>query len=235
MTLLHGFLGSPSDWEGFFPEFNPSAPDWLPALASLPPDFHPLKALAQSLQDSLPSDEEGTLIGYSMGGRIALHWLTLAHSQRWKRAIIISASPGISEAHEKEARLANDQKWAERLRNEPWANVMDAWQKLPVFEGDSPQPRLDQEPRREQWAKAIDLGSVGRQEDLTSLLPDIKIPVLWMAGSLDSKYRALARRCSELNPSFEFELIEGAGHRIPWAQPDAFQAAVRGFIKRTSP
>ena len=77
-----------------------------------------LPAIADSLNKLAQGD---VLLGYSMGGRLALHMLSAdGAARRWRKAIIISASPGIVSLTERRRRLDNDRRWAERFRMENW-------------------------------------------------------------------------------------------------------------------
>lgn len=239
VTLLHGFLGSPDDWQGFFPGRVMVPVDWLPRLVAAANSPYPLATLAADLNRSLPDDEDRTLIGYSMGGRIALHMLTGPGRDRWERAIIVSASPGLASDEDRSARYAADLKWAERLRHDDWDAVLADWQALPVFD-DEPQGALDQsaqKARREDWATAMAAGSVGLQSDLFPQLKNVEAPILWLAGERDAKYMSAGLRCASVSSTFAFEAIPSAGHRAPWTNRVAFEClslawADDGIVKK---
>ena len=57
------------------------------------------------------------LLGYSLGGRLALH-ACLARPDLWSGVIIVSADPGLSSPEEKGLQLRKDRQWAERFRSE---------------------------------------------------------------------------------------------------------------------
>jgi len=71
IVALHGFLGRPSDW------------DFLRD-AGLDVDAREL--------DDIPRSGE-TLLGYSMGGRLALH--ALLDGAKFERAVIVSSGLGL--------------------------------------------------------------------------------------------------------------------------------------------
>lgn len=223
MTALHGFLGLPSDWNAVFPEGVIQAPAWLPMLHRV----CGLKALASSLSENAGGD---VLVGYSMGGRVALHML-VDDGARWRRAVIVSASPGLLTEAEREARAAHDRRWAERFRHDAWERVLEDWEAQAVFAGEPRLPRNERDFDRAQLAAALEKGSVGIQEDLRSALRELQIPVLWVAGERDEKYAAIARECAALNPNFEVRILAGAGHRAPWSATDQFRKAVKEWTQ----
>ncbi|MHB8635568.1 MAG: alpha/beta fold hydrolase [Fimbriimonadaceae bacterium] len=226
MTALHGFLGLPSDWNAIPCTSAAHKVDWMPMLASTSSGVR-LPALAEALNE-LASDPDEILVGYSMGGRIALHMLVAQGGARWKRAIIVSASPGIGEPSARAARAAADRVWSERFRRERWDDVTAAWNAQGAFvtDGTNPLVRREEDFDREHLALALVSGSVGLQEDLRERLAAIGTPTLWIAGERDAKYAALARECADLNPRFTYDVVPDAGHRLPWTAPMAFCAAI---------
>ena len=217
MTALHGFLGRGADWDDVLPG-SWSRPDWLPLFDSAAS----LEDVASNLNQTAEGD---VLLGYSMGGRIALHML-IADPQRWRRAVIVSASPGITES-ERPSRLANDQRWAQRFRTDDWDAVIADWNAQPVFSQDPPDrlPRRELDFDRELLARALVVGSVANQRDLREDLARLQVPILWIAGAKDAKYASLAQECAALNPIFSNRTLD-AGHRVPWGNVAEFQAAL---------
>jgi pimeloyl-ACP methyl ester carboxylesterase len=56
------------------------------------------------------------------------------------------------------------------------------------------------------------------------------MPVLLIAGALDSKFAALAgRMAAAIGPGARVELVEGAGHAVHLERPDAVAALIRAF------
>lgn len=227
MTCLHGFLGLPSDWDVLPCTADAHKVDWMPVLAGLPgkPLGPRLPDLAKALNAQVPG---GVLMGYSMGGRIALHMLLAEGGEMWRSAIIVSASPGLGSSAERLARFNADGLWARRFRSEPWDSIVSAWNEQAVFATDNATPRARHEFEFDRKRLALTLlrGSVGRQADLREDLAALHIPILWLAGERDAKYAALARECATLSPRFRCEILPGAGHRAPWTSSSAFCEAI---------
>ncbi len=172
------------------------------------------------------------LLGYSLGARLALYTLT-QQPQLWDAAILISAHPGLTNEYEREARQAVDHAWALRVRNEPWMELMEAWNTQPVLAGAGVPPWRQQlaEPWRAEIAQSFEVWSLSRQPDLRPLLPSVTCPVLWITGETDSKFTALAMEASALTPDSQHAVIPVAGHRVHLDQPAAVAEKIRNFLQ----
>ena len=218
MIALHGFLGQPNDFAGILSSHSLTCPNWM---KNFPMSNSALTEVARRLNHSLSKD---ILFGYSMGGRIALHML-VDQPRKFTAAIIVSASPGMTESENRDARNASDDKWAKRFLSEPWNEVIGAWNAQPVFAADPPDrlQRAEADYVREDLARALRYGSIAKQADLRPLLKELETSILWIAGEKDSKYSSLAVECAALNHRFRHAIIPNAGHRVPWGNLPAFE------------
>lgn len=187
------------------------------------------------------------LLGYSLGGRLALHAL-LKQPGLWRGVIVVGANPGLPDGPEKAARLKNDMYWAGRFRSEPWENVVRDWDAQPVFQH-AGEPVKNPCPPREgdffkgQVARLFDTFSLGRQDDLRPALAGLyqaektppAPPVLFLSGQYDTKFGALGEELAALCPGWTHRVLPGGGHRAPWEAPAAFTRAVQDFIGGPEP
>jgi 2-succinyl-6-hydroxy-2,4-cyclohexadiene-1-carboxylate synthase len=190
IRTLSGFLGLPDDWD-FLPW--PHAP-----------------------YDGRADD---VLIGYSMGGRLAL-----AEANRFRKVVVISAGLNAPDPE----RRARDEEWARRFESEEWSSLMKAWNAQPVFGGHTME-RREADYDRAALARTL-------RECSPAVLPppdleSIVTPVLWIAGEHDAKYVDIARRAVARLPHGELWICPGAGHRVPWEQPRALVARLRVFLE----
>jgi len=201
ITALHGFLGAPSDWN-FLRD------------AGFAIDTPPL--------DAIPPRGD-ILLGYSLGGRLALH--ALLAGAHYERAIFISTGFGIEDESARAARRASDEAWAHRFESDDWDTVIRDWNAQPVLAGPAlPRTRDDYDPRAlREWSSAV-------LPPVASRLHELTIPTLWIAGARDTKYVAEAHRAASLAPNARVAIVENAGHRVPWAQPEALIALLRNFL-----
>ena len=259
IIALHGFLGLPSDWLTYDNAFQEasgrphSVRKWS-LYADLPsqppaPDEYPLRIWAKSFCEriergwqSFGSDErtKPVLLGYSMGGRLALHAL-LEKPDLFSAVIVVGAHPGLSSEDLRKHRVMNDAKWAERFRTEEWDGLIGAWGEQEVFGGRSVRPeaielnRQEVDYNRVDLARAMQLWSLGRQEDLRPELASVTLPTLWVNGSFDRRFQELY---TELQmdlvdtPAHQFAEVEQAGHRVPWDNPTGFYNVIQKFLNK---
>lgn len=208
---LHGFLGRGSDWD-FLRDagFTIKAPSLFSS---------------DSLDAIVPGTED-TLLGYSMGARLALRVL---QKHRVAKAIFVSAGLTFSEPGRREL----DDTWARRFESESWPSVLDAWNAQAVFGGRAnPLPRNESDFDRARLAAALrDWSPAVMHPSLRELV----MPTLWIAGEHDVKYVDAAKRAVEKVPRARLWICPDAAHRVPWEQPAPFIARLRDFLKEPAP
>ncbi|MCU1245764.1 MAG: menH [Acidobacteria bacterium] len=223
IVALPGFLGHPSDWDslrlhGFDVESRSYFDD---------PEVASIEEYADRLASQLcPGD---TLLGYSMGGRLALE--ALARGARVARAVIVSAGLGVEGVEARQTRRAADEAWAARFEHEPWDQVLAAWNAQPLFGGHA-MVRDERDYDRRALAAVLRRWSPAVQQPLAARLPAIDIPVVWLAGERDPQYVAEGRRAASLLPNAGLRIIPGAGHRLPWETPEALIAVLHSSAFR---
>lgn len=172
------------------------------------------------------------LLGYSMGGRLALH-AVLYRPELWAGAIIVAADPGVSDLAERVACLRRDRIWGQRFLTEPWAQVLADWDAQGIFGGrPNPVPRDCGQLRRALICQAFYAYSKGRQADLRPALTRLPQPsILYVTGAADSKYTAIGAQLAVACSTVRHAAISSAGHRVPWETPTAFYQQVEKFIQ----
>jgi 2-succinyl-6-hydroxy-2,4-cyclohexadiene-1-carboxylate synthase len=168
-----------------------------------------------------PIDPDDVLLGYSMGGRRALQVLEQVPVAK---AVIVSAGINAPDALRRE----RDEVWARRFETDSWEALMHDWNAQAVFGGHSVERReLD-----------YDRSVLARQlrEWSPAVLPPprlerIETPLLWVAGALDAKYVEIGKAAVARLARAELWVCPGAGHRVPWEQPQAFVERLREFLE----
>ena len=229
---LHGFLGLASDWNFLKPHFSVETDDlWQNYTSMSLKDWAEKKSAELDARFSDPK-EPRVLLGYSMGGRLAMH-LLLARPRFWSAAILISANPGVSSVDEREARKLNDKKWAQKFLKEDWQQVISDWNKQTLFaKGSSVLPRSEKDFDRRTLAACLEDWSLAKQEDLAVRLSQVSTPILWLAGEQDEKYCDLLSGFAQIAQSQSFQKISSAAHRVPWDNPEEFILALKAFLVR---
>jgi 2-succinyl-6-hydroxy-2,4-cyclohexadiene-1-carboxylate synthase len=177
---------------------------------------------------------EALLLGYSMGGRIALY---IAFSGFFRALILESASAGLADANEREQRRMRDEELAASIERYGIAAFVEYWERLPLF---ASQLRLPQEVRdrlRTQrlrnsargLAQSLRGVGTGAQPALHAHLPELHIPVLLIAGELDTKFCAIAREIAQALPQAQIRIVPDAGHTVHLEQPEVFDTIVKNF------
>ena len=182
------------------------------------------------------------IVGYSMGGRVAMRVALQAPERLWA-LVLESASPGIANATDRKDRVIQDARLAGRIRKEGVAAFADYWQALPLFASQSRLPETVRQALRDQrlqhtaegLASSLEGLGAGMQEPVLQCLRDLRLPCLLLAGALDAKYRELAYEMATVLPQCRAHVVPDAGHAVHLEQPAAFDDVVRDFLQAHAP
>lgn len=178
-------------------------------------------------------DAARVLLGYSLGGRLAMHAL-VACPRAWSAAVLVAAHPGGGPDAERAAVRRRDAAWAERCRHDRWEVLLADWDAQAVFGGrPNRAPRVPDGFDRERCARTFETFSRAGQSDLRPLLAGAPLPpVLYVTGADDARYGALGDELAERVPAITHAIVAEAGHRVPWDRPEVFAAAVWRFVRK---
>lgn len=252
LVFLHGFMGGPTDWDAVaapleerFASIALALPGHVEGGAVDAADFEAAAAQVLARLEAClagrpgPPEKRPVLVGYSLGGRVALY-LALRHPGRFSAVVIESASPGISDAHARAARGDHDVALAGQLgacvTKEALRAFLDDWYARPPFDSLSPtqrevlaKRRLDNDPGR--LAQALRAFSIGAQPDLWEDLPGLQLPTLVICGENDHKYRQIAEDMAAKSPWIAVQVMADCGHNVHFEQPAAYTTVLRGFLE----
>ena len=224
IVFAHGFTQTARSWSHFEEILGPV----LPGIETLAVDL-PGHGTAAELRGGLWTsgkhlvDQGGraTYVGYSMGGRVALH-AALAHPGRVDALVLIGATAGIDSASDRQQRRDADELLATRIESIGVSSFIDEWLANPLFASLSDDQALRTDRLRntpEGLAASLRSTGTGTQEPLWDRLAEINIPVLVVAGERDDKFRAIGQRLADGLPQSKFEIIHDAGHSVHLEQP----------------
>ncbi|HVE94581.1 MAG TPA: alpha/beta fold hydrolase [Acidimicrobiales bacterium] len=184
--------------------------------------------------DVLAGDvQRATWVGYSMGGRLALH-VALAHPEVVERLVLVGSSPGIATAAERAARRAADAELAGHLLDVGVSAFLDEWLAQPLF-ASLPSDAADRASRltntAEGLAASLRLAGTGAQDSLWDRLDQIDVPTLLVVGGDDAKFRNLAFAMAAGLPDATIFELGGCGHACHLEAPERFADAVLEFVE----
>jgi 2-succinyl-6-hydroxy-2,4-cyclohexadiene-1-carboxylate synthase len=162
----------------------------------------------------------GALVGYSMGGRIALH-AALREPERFGSLVLIGVSAGVEDRDE---RRRADEELASWIETHSIEEVVERWERQPVFATQSDElrarqraDRLGHDPR--QLALLLRSAGQGATPPVWDRLHELRCPVLLVAGELDERYVEAAQRMAALISDARVAIVPGAGHAPQLEQP----------------
>lgn len=246
LLLLHGFTGGARTMEPLgrrLADVRQVASVDLPGhgRSGMPADpqlfgfEETVDALARLLdkRDHVPTD----VVGYSMGGRLALG-LAVRHPEHVASLSLIGASAGISDPVERSARRRSDDDLAEDLLDHGLEMFVDRWMASPLFASqvrlgpdalaDSRAQRMDNDP--EGLAGSLRGTGSGRQPSYWQDLGGVEVPTLLVVGDEDSKFRAIAMRMAAGLPDSTISVVAEAGHAPHLENLDSTADVILGFL-----
>ena len=244
VVALHGFTGSGAD----FDVLRHHAPEWSWCTPDLPghgrhPAAHSADAtmnvaVSQVVRLADSCEQSPVLMGYSMGGRVALH-AAIRHPGKWRALVLVGATAGIADPVEAAERRASDEEWARKIELHGPQPFLNEWWQLPLIatQRAMPQPWCDQRVERQRQLSGVGLAAslrgmgTGAMESLWHGLGELDLPVLVVTGESDEKFRTIASAMVHRLPCAIQVVIPGAGHAACLESPVAFLTAMRSFLQ----
>ena len=158
--------------------------------------------------------------GLSLGGYMSLAFHRV-HPERTDALLIIDTGPGYKNDEAREGWNRTSIKTAERYETEG----------LKVLEVGSAERRT----ARHKSAAGLALAARGmltqRDAGVITSLPDVRVPSIVVVGSEDKPFLAASDYMAAKIPGAKKAVIDGAGHAANIDKPEAFNAAIVGFLK----
>ncbi len=177
----------------------------------------------------------GCYIGYSMGGRTALH-AALTHPDVVDGLVLIGATAGLDTEDQRAERRQADEALAQRLLDQGLGTFVEQWLANPLFAGLTAQAaaadhRLANRP--DGLAASLRHAGTGSQGSLWSRLGELTMPVLLLVGDDDHKFTDLAQRMAQLMTSTSAEVASLPGtHAVHLEQPSPAAALIDKWLAR---
>lgn len=238
LVLLHGFTQTGASWHRVTPHLRHRA-----LLVDLPghggsgevtADLATTADLvARAIARHGGPDGAPVVVGYSMGGRVALR-LALDHPQALSGLVLLGATAGIDDDDERQARRAADHALAASLETDGVEAFLERWLAQPLFAGLEP---TAEDLAARQTNRAAGLAASLRQAGTGTMDPPwwdelagIDVPTLVCWGERDARFAALGHRLAGcLGDRATTEAIAGAGHAAHLEAPEAFATVIEAF------
>ena len=240
LVFLHGVGGGHHSWDRQLPYFaargHPAhawdQPGYGHSAAVEPYDLEQIALSLKRLVDSL-GGEPVVLVGHSMGGLIAQE--AYARFPQMVKALALCFTSAAFVGDSGFAREFVAARIGPLDEGKSMAEI--AARLMPAMRGSKSDPdglahaeRIMSGIPAQTYRKAVQLLTTF---DRRELLARISVPTLLVAGSDDrTAPPAIMQRMSEKIPGADYVLLEGCGHLGPMDQPDAFNAALAGFLAR---
>ena len=243
IVLVHGFMGDHRDFlplaeelasEGYRLVLFDLPGHGASSLAGLGPNFEEACLwIWQQLQAHLKGDVY--VVGYSLGGRIALSW-KIMFDRDISLLVLESSSFGIQNLEERQQRLLKDQKLLGAVTTgvQSFKSFLDAWYRLPLFAGLGASPYYQEMLARRQTQNphslqiALDTFSVGNMRSLWTHLDRLSGGLMYLSGGEDKKYTNFGQN---LPQSWLHKVVCQASHNIHGQCPKLFSQQLREFLK----
>ncbi|HHG8772455.1 TPA: 2-succinyl-6-hydroxy-2,4-cyclohexadiene-1-carboxylate synthase [Raoultella planticola] len=234
LVFLHGFSGDRREWQAVgdafaaYPRLYIDLPGHGGSRDIQVADFADVCRLLQETLDSY-SILNYWLIGYSLGGRIAMAFASQPR-EGLCGLVVEGGHPGLRDDSERLLRRRSDAVWAERFRREPLPRVFADWYQQPVFASLDAQQRaaliaLRSRNHGENLAAMLEATSLAVQPDLRPALRTCRFPFHYLCGAHDDKFRALAGDLAAT-----IHVIHHAGHNAHRENPAAVAACLAQFL-----
>lgn len=247
VVFLHGFTGTASTWREVRDEFkekyrtiavdltghgNTTVPV-EPERYAMEEQIEDLEALFEQL-----SVDSCYLVGYSMGGRIALAYTT-RYPERVKALILESSSPGLVDEQARSERKAADKLLAGRIIDEGIQSFVNRWENIPLFSSQKSLPAKKREAIRKERLQQSELGlansligiGTGIQKSYWEAIRSVSKPVLLLTGEYDAKFVAIAREMAAISPSWQHTVVPEVGHAIHVEKPRLFATMIMEYLQ----
>jgi len=240
LVLLHGFSAGPESWDRVRALIGGRSEVIAPALVGhgAPEDDAAVTSFESEVErvaGLIARHGAGFhVVGYSLGGRIALG-LLVRHPGLFASATLIGAQPGLQSEDERRDRRLADEHLCQILEKLGTEVFVRKWESIPLFASQERLPvellaaqramRLARDPSG--LARSLRTTGLGAMPSYWDALPSVRVPTTLIAGSLDQKFSAIATRMAERIPSSTLEIVPGAGHNVVLEDPAAIARHLR--------
>jgi 2-succinyl-6-hydroxy-2,4-cyclohexadiene-1-carboxylate synthase len=238
---LHGFLGTGLDYSLLAKHLPNQVEAWDlighgHTSVAVEEENYGLTEQLAFLKQAIPKGS--ILMGYSMGGRLALQF-ACHYPEHLQGLILVSSTPGIHSDEDRNQRVSWDQHMADQVLDLGMDSFLELWNKLPIIQSQS---HIDPEHRKHMLnlrrlqsvvgiSNSMRFFGAGTMTSCWEMLTSLDIPVLLIVGEQDEKYRDLALTMFDMLDNASLGVIPQAGHCAHLENPAATAILIRRWLK----
>ncbi len=247
VLFLHGFTGSAGDWNfvskniphGFTPIFidlighgSSAAPESIDKYS----EKFQLEILDKLID--LLAIQKIILVGYSMGGRLALAF-SINYPGKIKGLVLESSSFGIEDSNERNERIKSDELLASAIATIGISKFIDYWMSIPLFNSLA---KIDLTKVQDMKEKKIKTNSInglknslvgfsqGKMNYYGNSLSTLNVKLLFICGELDKKYCNIGKSITQNSPNYKLQIVNDCGHNVHFEKPEEFLKLLNTFL-----
>ena len=247
-VLFHGFTGDTTTWEPFYDLWSKNRQvvsiDIIGhGKSDSPADVkrYDMLSVVEDVKKILEILEitKTDMLGYSMGGRLALSF-AIQYPELVRKLILESSSPGLQTEEERTNRRKNDEKLCRFIEENGIEQFVDYWENISLFSTQKMLPKQMQEAIKNQRLQNNSLGlcnslkgmGTGSQASWWEHLQRFHVETLLLTGLQDEKFCSIAKKMEKLMSNAKWISVEQSGHAIHVEQPEKFGTIVNRFLSK---
>jgi len=246
LVLLHGFTGDRTTWNSFVKQWSHSRKciciDIIGHGKTDSPENsnrYEIQSVVQdinSIIENLKLDVVDVL-GYSMGGRLALSF-AMEFPEKVRKLVLESSSPGLKTAEERNRRQIQDERLANQILEHGIEEFVYYWENIPLFSSQKELALQEQQIIREQRLQNSPVGlsnslkgmGTGVQPSYWDKLSLFESDTLLITGAMDEKFCIIAEKMVFSMKNAQWMKVDGCGHAIHVEHSEKFGTIVNGFL-----
>lgn len=248
LIFLHGFSGSAEEWKDFFNQIDTN---YLPlsidltghGKSSAPAEikYYTVESLKKVLFNIINyfKFEKIVLVGYSLGGRLALSF-AVQYPELIEKLILESATAGIKSEAGRIERIEQDEKLAAFILENGIGRFVEYWLSLPLFDTLKNIPAEKYEHlksiklmnNKTGLANMLKGFGTGKMPPLWNRLDNFTNPTLLITGGSDKKFTAINQEMAKSFPNAYHKIVLGSGHNVHIEKSEDFIILVNGFLSK---
>ena len=167
--------------------------------------------------------EKTDILGYSMGGRLALSF-AIQYPLSVRKLVLESSSPGLITEQERANRVMQDRKLCDLIQKNGIEQFVEYWENIPLFSSQRSLPIHKQEDIREQRLQNSVIGlcnsligmGTGAQPSLWPHLHRLEANTLLVTGDLDQKFCRISKEMQKEIKKVEWINVLGVDMQFMW-------------------